>query len=164
MICDKLYECCLDEKHICAYKKKCVVYQDSRTNAACEEKGKRYNLVNDKRFTITLFHVDGGMIFGEPDVKKCDFLYIVDDLEKPTAIFVELKGKDIYQAIRQVKETIDRYGTTLQRRIYARIVCNAVPRLYNDPSISKLRKELMKRYNGNLNISEKNKDEKYSEL
>lgn len=45
-----------------------------------------------------------------------------------------------------------------------RIICSAVPRLYNDPSIKSLRKELMKRYNGTLKIFEKNKDEKYSEL
>lgn len=164
MICDKLYDCCSDEKHDCSYKKDCVVYRDSRKNAVCEEKGKRYNLVNDKGYIISLFHVDGGMISEEPDIKKCDFLYAVNDLEKPTAIFVELKGKDIYQAVCQIKETVDRYGTVLQRRICARIICNAVPRLYNDPSISKLRKELMKRYNGNLGIFEKNRDEKYSEL
>ncbi len=164
MICDKLYECCSNEKYICANKNGCVVFRDCRSNAVCEEKGKRYNLVNDKGYTVILFHVDGGMISGEPDVKKCDFLYVVNDQEKPTAIFVELKGKDIYHAVRQVKETIDRYGTALQRRIYARIVCNAVPRLYNDPSISNLRKELMKRYHGNLSIFEKNRDEKYSEL
>lgn len=164
MICDKLYDCCLDEKHACVYKNDCIVYRDSRTNAVCEEKGKRYNLVNDRGNVVTLFHVDGGMIFGEPDMKKCDFLYVVYDLENPTAIFVELKGKDIYQAVRQIKETVDQYGPVLQRRVCARIVCNAVPRLYNDPNIGNLRKELMKRYSGTLHIFEKNKDEKYSEL
>lgn len=164
MICDKLYDCCSDEKHACSYKKGCVVYRDSRTNAVCEEKGKRYNLINDMGHMIALFHVDGGMISGEPDMKKCDFLYVIYDSENPTAIFVELKGKDIYQAARQVKETVDQYGAALQRRVCARIVCNAVPRLYNDPSISNLRKELMKRYGGTLRIYEKNKDEKYSAL
>lgn len=164
MICDKLYECCVNEKFVCANKETCIVCRDSRRNVVCEEKKKRYNLVNDEGYIVALYHVDGGMIFGEPDVKKCDFLYFVYDTEKPTAIFVELKGKDINEAVRQIKKTVDRYGATLQRRVCARIVCNAVPRLYNDPSISNLRKEIMRRYNGTLKIFEKSKDEKYSEL
>ncbi len=164
MICDKLSDCCSNGSFACTNKGNCVVYRDCRSNATCAEKGKRYNLINDGGYTISLFHVDGGMISGVQDVQKCDFLYVVFDSECPTAIFVELKGTDIRHAIQQIKETIDRYGTALQRRICARIVCSTVPRLYNDPSVSKLRKELMKHYNGNLKISEKNMDEKYSEL
>lgn len=164
MICDKLYECCTNENHVCANRKGCVVYKDFRKNAVCEERSKRYNLVNEEGYMVALHHVDGGMISGESDVHKCDFMYVVYDPGNPTAIFVELKGKDIYHAIRQIKEMIDKYGTALQRRICARIVCNAVPRLYNDPSIKKLKKELMRRYNGTLRIFEKSKDEKYAEL
>lgn len=164
MICDKLYECCSNEKHTCASRGNCLVYKDCRKNATCEERKKRYNLVNEERHMVTLYHVDGGMIAEEPNVKKCDFLYVVYDPEKPTAVFVELKGQDINEAIRQITKTVDQYGETLQRRICARIVCSAVPRLYNDPSVSNLRKELMRRYGGTLRIFEKDKDEKYSEL
>lgn len=164
MICDKLYECCSNENYVCANKEKCIVYKDCRKNAVCEERNKRYNLVNEEGYVVALYHVDGGMISGEPDVRKCDYMYIVYDPENPTAIFVELKGKDIYHAIRQIKEILDRYGTVLQRRICARIICSAVPRLYNDPSFKNLKKELMRRYQGTLHIFEKSRDEKYAEL
>ena len=113
---------------------------------------------------IALLHIDGGMIYGETNVSKCDFLYIIYDPDNPTAVFVELKGRDVSHAVQQLKETIDRYGTVLKRRICARIVCSSVPRLHNDPIVKNLRKELMKRYRGNLIIFEKNKDEKYSDI
>lgn len=164
MICDKLDECCSNENYVCANQEKCIVYKDCRKNAVCQERNKRYNLVNEEGYGITLYHVDGGVISDESDVQKCDFLYVVYDQQNPTAIFVELKGKDVYHAIRQIKEMVDRYGTALQRRICARIVCSSVPRLYNDPCIKKLKKELMSRYHGTLRIFEKSKDEKYAEL
>lgn len=164
MICDSLGECCSNEIYACENKSNCIEYRDCRSNASCEERNKRYNLVNDRRHVIALFHVDGGMICSEPNTCKCDFLYIIYDPETPTAIFVELKGKDIRHAVRQIEETIDRYGAALQRRVCARIVCNAVPRLYNDPSVQRVRKKLGTQYKGTLKIFEKGKNENYSEL
>lgn len=164
MICNKLRECCENDGFVCENKERCIVYKDFRKNAVCEEKKKRYNIVNDKNCMIALYHVDGGMIYGEANVQKCDFMYLIYDSDNPTVVFVELKGSDIYHAVQQLKETIDRYGAELQRRICARIVCSSVPRLHNDPIVKNLRKELMKRYNGSLTIFEKNKDEKYSDI
>ncbi len=164
MICDKLYECCENDGFTCENKGRCIVYNDFRKNAVCEEKKKRYNIVNDKNCRIALFHVDGGMIYGEANEHKCDFMYIIYDSDNPTAVFVELKGSDISHAVQQLKETISRYGTGLKRRICARIVCSSVPRLHNDPIVKNLKKELMKHYNGNLIIFEKNRDENYSDI
>lgn len=165
MICENLSECCENEKYICSNKDKCIVYRDSRAQAVCEEKKKRYNLINDKKYKVALFHMDGGIIFGEKNIQKCDFMYIIYDPGCPTAIFVELKGNDIYHAVRQLKASIDQYGKILKRRISARIICNAVPRLYNDPLFKNLKKELMKQYQGGtFVISEKNMNEKYSDI
>lgn len=164
MICKKLQECCENEKYACANKEKCIIYRDSRKQAVCEEKKKRYNLINDKNHIITLFHMDGGIIFDEINVQKCDFLYIVHDADCPTAIFVELKGNDIYHAVRQLRASVERYGAMLKKRICARIICNSVPRLYNDPIFKNLKKELMRQYKGTLAIYEKNKNEKYSDI
>ena len=165
MICDNLYECCENKQFICKNKINCIEYRDSRDQAVCTEKGKRYNLINDKKFEIALFHMDGGIVCCEENEPKCDYLYIVYDQQCPTAIFVELKGKDIRHAINQLKKSIDRYGLGLKKRICARIVCNSVPRLYNDPLVKNFKKELMKRYkNGTLVIFEKSKDENYSNI
>lgn len=164
MICKKLQECSSNELHACQYKEDCIVYRDFRKQAVCEEKKKRYNLINDKNNKIALYHMDGGIIRDETSVLRCDFLYVIYDSDCPTAIFVELKGNDLYHAVRQLKASIDMYGDMLGRRICARVICKAVPRLYNDPIFKNLRKDLMKRYEGSLVISEKNRDEKYSVL
>lgn len=164
MICKKLQDCCTNEQHVCKNKRNCIIYRDYRKQAVCEEKKKRYNIINDKEYMIALFHMDGGIICDEDNVQKCDFMYIIYDPDCPTAIFVELKGNDIYHAVRQLKASLDMYGSELKRRICVRIICSSVPRLYNDPLFKNLRKELMKRYNGTLEIFEKNKDEKYSEI
>lgn len=117
MICERLQECCDNENHICAYKEKCILYEDFRKHAVCEEKKKRYNLINDKNNKIALYHMDGGIIRDEVSIQRCDFLYVIYDQDCPTAIFVELKGSDINHAVRQVKASIDRYGESLKRRV-----------------------------------------------
>lgn len=164
MVCKKLKVCCEDEQYVCEKKEKCIIYRDFRKQAVCEEKRKRYNLVNDKNHKIALFHMDGGIICNEVNVQKCDFLYVIYDQDCPTAIFVELKGNDLYHAIRQLKASVDMYGDSLERRICVRIICSSVPRLYNDPLFKNLKKKLRIQYGGSLAIFEKNKNEKYSEI
>ncbi|MCM1103016.1 MAG: hypothetical protein NC409_02825 [Clostridium sp.] len=124
----------------------------------CEERGKRYALVNDKGCLVTLYHMDGGMIKDEEGIQKCDYLYTVREEECLTAIFVELKGKDVSHAIAQIRASIDRYGEVLNSRIFARIICKSVPRLYNDPSVRNLKKELRGKYRGGMVIAEKRED------
>lgn len=165
MICERLRECCDNERFVCADKEKCIFYRDFRRQAVCTEKKKRYNLVNDKNNQVALFHMDGGIIRDEPSVQRCDFLYVVYDQDCPTAIFVELKGSDISHAVRQLKASIDRYGEILKRRVCARIICSSVPRLYNDPIVKNLKRELTRQYQGgNLIIFEKSRDERYSDV
>lgn len=164
MICEKLYECCEDKQLACKNKKNCIKYRDFRKEAVCGEKSKRYNLLNDGGDLVSLFHMDGGIIRDETEVLRCDFLYVIDDEDCPTAIFVELKGKDIGHAVKQLKSSIDMYGAKLKRRICARIICNSVPRMFNDPAVKGLKKELGKRYQGTLVVCEKNQDERYSKI
>ncbi len=108
--------------------------------------------------------MDGGIICNEPNVQKCDYLYVINDSALPTALFVELKGNDIRHAVKQIQASLDMYGEKLNKRICARIICSSVPRMYNDPLFKNLNKKLMKQYNGNLHIYEKSKDEKYSDI
>lgn len=164
MICDKLYECCENQQFLCAGKENCIEYRDCRKEAVCEERKKRYSLLNDGGYLISKFHMDGGVVRDEITAQKCDFLLVIDDPNCPTAVFVELKGKDIGHALEQLQSSIDRYGADLKRRVCARIVCNSVPRMFNDPAIKGLKRELAKRYRGTLAIYEKNRTEKYSEI
>lgn len=165
MICEHLQECCADEQYICANKGKCVISWDRRPQVVCKERGKKYNLVNDEQYPIALFHMDGGILRDEKTVSKCDFLYVIYDPNCPTAIFVELKGKDIKHAVDQLNASLERYGKAMEkRRICARIICSSVPRLFNDPIVKKLKRKLAGHNKGNLVIFEKSKDEKYSSI
>lgn len=164
MICENLQQCNQDKGFICARKKDCILCWDNRKNVACEERGKRYNLINSQRKDITLYHVDGGIVYNDNNVKKCDYLYIVHDSQCATAIMVELKGKDILGAIEQIEQSVERFGPILKSRVFARIICGSVPRLFNDPSVRRLKKKLINEYKGNLKLSVKNMDEEYALL
>lgn len=164
MICENLLLCNHEQDYICDRKSDCLVYCDKRSKAVCEEKGKRYELVNDKGGLVALRHVDGGMIRGEDGIRKCDYLYTVLEEERSTAVFVELKGKDIPHAVNQIRASVDRYGKQLGGRIFARIICKSVPRLYNDPAIRNLKRELRNQYQGDMAISENSRSDIYSQL
>lgn len=52
MICNHLQYCCSDEQYTCKNKRRCIVFNDDRTQAVCTEKKKRYNLINNKKNKI----------------------------------------------------------------------------------------------------------------
>lgn len=165
MICKNLKDCYNDPTYNCTRKSFCIAHRDDRKNVMCKENQKRYNLVNPHRFIVTVYHMDGGIIENEANVNKCDFLYGIQDNNNPTAIFIELKGKNIPHSLKQIEASITGFSNCFRgHRIHARIICKAVPRLYNDPSIQNYRKELIKKYNGSLIIAENTMDEDYDQI
>lgn len=99
--------------------------------------------------------MDGGIIFNEPNIQKCDYLYVINNSDLSTALFVVLKGNDLRHAAKQIQASLDIYGEKLNKHICARIICSSVPRMHNDPLFKNLNKTLAKRYKGNLHIYEK---------
>lgn len=165
MICEKLSSCYSDPTYACERKSDCLKQRDTRENVTCVEKKKRYNLINHERFETVVYHVDGGLIKDEQNTVKCDYLYGIGDPEKPSTIFIELKGTDLKHAIKQIKNSVMLFAPSFPgHRIYGRIVSGAVPNMQNDPAIQNLDKELRKRYNGKLSIFRNSVDERYSKL
>lgn len=165
MICNMLKECIENRDCNCERRHTCVEFSDKRPMATCAEKGKRYNLVNDKNCLITQYHVDGGLVYDDKVEQRCDYLYVVHDTTEITAILVELKGKDIKHAVEQLEKSANRFGRSISGRMFGRIVCSAVPRLYNDPAVKNLEKIFRKCNGGNLVLaSSQNYEEKYSKL
>lgn len=165
MICNKVKDCYENSGIHCSTRTSCLKQCDKRKNVTCEENKKRYNLINKNLYKITVYHMDGGIVHNEPNANKCDYLYGVNDTLHPTAIFIELKGRDIPHALEQVKSSITNFAHCFHdHRIYARIICKSVPRLFNDPSIQNYNKLLRKKYSGNLVIKETNFDEDYLKL
>ncbi|MBQ9983270.1 MAG: hypothetical protein IJP29_01640 [Lachnospiraceae bacterium] len=119
---------------------------------------------NPDLYNVTVYHVDGGIIYNESNMAKCDYLYVVDDEMHPSAIFIELKGKNIHHAMQQLHSTMMQFSSEFkQYRKYARIICSAVPRIANDPNTLKLMKE-MKKQNIDINMQEHSMSEDYSTL
>jgi hypothetical protein len=117
----------------------CIEYNEVRKICVAEEKGKKYTLINDSGFTIQKIRVDG-CISQQPGEKRCDYLFKLEKGEPDRAVFVELKGGDLIQAIRQVTDTINYLGPELSAyKKFVRIIGSRdVQRLRLNPAYSKL--------------------------
>jgi Icc-related predicted phosphoesterase len=81
----------------------CREFEDKRTHIVCEEKRTKITFRNSTGETVAKIRIDGCVITGNA-VKKCDYLLLCADIK--TAVFVELKGKDVITAIEQLSETL----------------------------------------------------------
>lgn len=163
MICDKWLNCTLGKVAHCTNQKICIVYKDKRKNVSCKEKSKIYTLLNDIPCVITLYHVDGGIFYNDASTLKCDYMLYVDDKKDPTVLLIELKGKNLLHALKQIDNTDKKITGNFAGRKYARVVCSAVPNLQNDPEVKRVRRSLQSR-GINLKISSQSMQETYSSL
>lgn len=176
MICKELercYDSIIDNKGIpdCPNDiTQCIKSHDARSEVKCKQKGKSYILKNDKHLHIVSYKIDGGAILQDKKVpeetRACDNLYCINDKINPTAILIELKGKHIRHAIKQILNTYEIYKTFLTRfcRLYIRIVVtSSTPKLFADPLYVKL-STIVKQQNGNIKIKEITFIENYSLL
>ena len=93
---------------------------------ACNEKRKRFEIIAtpDERLELWRIKVDG-CIYNKTlnDIKYCDYIFIYKDI---FACFVELKGKDISHAVKQLEDSIKNIPTDEQKYKYAFIVPSKV--------------------------------------
>jgi len=84
-------------------EKKCIEYNERRKICIASEKSKKYELTNKSNFIVRKIKVD--QCFTPMNNKKrCDFL--MDVKEFKTVFFIELKGGDLVEAIKQIHSTI----------------------------------------------------------
>lgn len=159
MICKRTKKCIAEA--IEDYDWCCDCREETREkNVTREERKKRYNLLNPERYKVTVFKIDGGIVHNEEDVLACDYLYFVHKT-KPKAVFVELKGKDIAHAIKQITNSMDMIaGDFPEAEKMARIICRSVPRIANDGIVIRAKKELKLKHNANIEIHERNYDDR----
>lgn len=161
MICNNVKQC---YNEVCHTDSSCSTcrYETRDSKVLCLEKGKRYVIQNPEKVPVVKFHMDGGIIRDEKNVVKCDYLVGIKDEKNPTAIFVELKGKNIHHALEQIEGSLSRYASAFQdHKILARIVGSSVPKITNNPSDLKIRKRIKEKYHADLLIRENNLDERY---
>ncbi|SEA15581.1 hypothetical protein SAMN05216331_12218 [Porphyromonadaceae bacterium KH3R12] len=139
----------------------CYFLRDRRKKISLHENGKKYHATNPDEKYVAQYRVD------DPDEqnvenKKCDYaLYIFDDEEAKKdddrLIFIELKGKDIARAIKQISKSIETWVVAHDiwpRKMDARVVAAGYPNpKYVRSDELRLNKTLYKYGKGELKVS-----------
>ena len=90
-----------DYENLCKDKRQpIIVSQDRRSD--CQHRAQNVVKQNNLRSAVRRYKIDGNIII---DGNKCDYLVLNDDLK--TAYLIELKGKDIHHAIKQLEDTLN---------------------------------------------------------
>ena len=85
-----------DYENLCKDERQSIIVSQDR-KSSCQHRAK-----NNLRSAVRQYKIDGNIII---DGNKCDYLVLNDDLK--TAYLIELKGKDIHHAIKQVDDTFN---------------------------------------------------------
>ncbi|BAZ27769.1 hypothetical protein NIES4074_01970 [Cylindrospermum sp. NIES-4074] len=126
----------------------CTEYCDTRRRiVARDSKNKQeYRLNNSTEQEICKIRVDGCLII-DKEGKKCDYLIL--SCQDKLAFFVELKGSDLKEAIRQIDSSLDKLLPTMPDfKCYARVVLNKNPTPDINSSIEIKLKKRLKQQNG----------------
>lgn len=117
----------------------CIEYHENRKVCTASELGKTYTLNNVSKYKVKKVKVDKCIISKETS-KKCDYLMHLTGNERDRAIFIELKGGALIDAVKQLHESISYFkGEFSNCEISARIVGTTdVPNFKNSPHYRKL--------------------------
>jgi hypothetical protein len=118
---------------------KCIESNDKRKICIVEENGKKFELKNDSQFHIRKVKVNF-CLAQRTNEKRCDYLISIDEIDRPIVFFIELKGGDLIQAVKQLYDSIiflkDEFKSYI---LHARIIGSRdVPQFISTPSYRKL--------------------------
>lgn len=121
----------------------CVEFDEKRKICIANENGKTYKLFNNSNYKIRKVKVDK-CIKQKQRQKICDFLMEIEIITR--VIFIELKGGDLDEALKQIYSSIMHLESEFQNyQIEVRIVGSRdTPGFINLPDYTKLAKKLAK--------------------
>lgn len=130
----------------------CTEYKEVRKVCIAEENGKVYRLENKSGVEVRKVKVDKCFPH-EPGEKRCDYLMVIDTNNIKRAIFIELKGGALTEALKQIYQSINYLKDEFQHfQIDARIIGSRdVPGFINTSNYLRLFKIL--RPNGRIERS-----------
>lgn len=144
-------------------------YQQDKIYVAKEGKA-QYRLEGITARSVA-FAVDGDII-KDNKTKKCDKLLLIrvdneaedSDQQEWLQYFIELKGKNIKDALRQIiatiKEPIFQHPSNIKR--FARIASSgSIPKNGSDRTVEELKRELIKKYSCDYRPIKSNSSEKF---
>lgn len=159
-------------------QRRCIEFLDCRSNSTCEENGKSYTLDQSQeypRHEVIKLHIDGGVITNPEasTVNKCDYVLLVRDgvqkgQKRNTAVLVELKGKKVPHALKQLMGTLRQLEFqpvwNSYARVFGRIVCtSSIPRIQSNDDFIEAKEAFLSK-GGNLVIREESYVEEYGRL
>jgi len=125
-------------------KTDCIEFRDKRAKCVAQQKGRKFTLINNSGHLISKVKIDGCVI--KEERTKCDYLFKVEAASNARALFVELKGGGLNDAMKQILSTIDYLKDELHGwRLDARIVSSGnVPDLKSFPNYRELNRAVRK--------------------
>lgn len=109
-----------------------------------EERRSVLNIKNAARRDLLRLRVDGCLIV---EGRRCDWLLI--DSKTETEIFIELKGVDVTEGIKQLCSSVDALSKKPPKK-YGYIVCTRCP--ISSPAVQKLQKTLLRTHSMTLRV------------
>ena len=126
----------------------------SDTKIVLQENKSKITFLNPNEDEILIIKVDGCVI-SDNETLRCDYALIPADAVE---IYVELKGSDIAQAVKQIESTIKLLSENPQKiKKLCFVVSTRVPK--QTPSIQQLKIQFKKKFNASFQI--KNIQDKY---
>ena len=124
----------------------------ARKVVSTSENGKKYLLLFAVPKRCAVYQVDGNIV---TTGDRCDKFILVEEdalVNRWNEIFVELKGRDVGHAIKQLRSSLQAkvfMHPTIGKR-YARIVAQCIPRNSGNSIIERARDEFRKNYSAEL--------------
>lgn len=109
-----------------------------------EERRSTLNIKNSARRDLLRLQVDGCLIVTG---KRCDWLLI--DKKTNTEIFIELKGADVDEGIKQICTSVEVLSKNPKKK-FGYVVCTRCP--ISSPGLQKLQKALLKSHSMTLRV------------
>ena len=109
-----------------------------------EEKRSVLHINNKAKRELLRYRVDGCLV---TTGRRCDWL-LVDEASK-TEVFIELKGADVDEAIKQLCLSVDVLSKKPKKK-YGYVVCTRCP--VSSPSIQRMQKTVLKSHSLTLRI------------
>jgi hypothetical protein len=109
-----------------------------------KNKQSKFRLDNPRKTKIKVIQVDDCVI---KQGIRCDYLIILSDEQE---IYVELKGKDVEHAVKQIESSIQQLTEDLSAEKLCFIASTRCP--MTSPQIQKLKKNFKRNYNAKLTI------------
>lgn len=117
-----------------------------------QERKSKLTLDNTDEVESTKIKVDGCAITKGP---RCDYLHQAKGIE----MYIELKGQNIRQAVRQLYATIDELGATAPRGIKCYVICTSSPHATTE--IQQFKRDFKKKKNADLVVKSSPHTDKY---